>query len=167
MIRRRYQSLLAAAALAMFWCLAAHAQVDSGMLVGAVRDPSGGVIVKAAVTATEVNTNIKVRIESDADGNYSSPPLKVGTYTLVAEKTGFQSQTRPNVTLQVQDRIRKVFQIRERYKVEFRAEFFNAFNHPNFAQPDNFIDDGPGSTGVITSLATPMRQVQFGLKLAF
>jgi hypothetical protein len=51
--------------------------------------------------------------------------------------------------------------------VELRAEFFNAFNHPNFAQPDNFIDDGPGSTGVITSLSTPMRQVQFGLKLAF
>ena len=63
--------------------------------------------------------------------------------------------------------LRKVFRAEERYRVELRAEFFNAFNHPNFAQPDNFIDDGPGSTGVITSLSTPMRQVQFGLKLAF
>jgi hypothetical protein len=40
-------------------------------------------------------------------------------------------------------------------------------NHPNFSQPDNFIDDGPGAAGVITSLAIPMRQVQFGLKYRF
>ncbi len=62
---------------------------------------------------------------------------------------------------------RKVFQAGERARVEFRAEMFNAFNHPNFAQPDNYIDDGPGSAGVITSVATPMRQVQFGLRVAF
>ena len=63
--------------------------------------------------------------------------------------------------------LRKVFAAGERVKVEFRAELFNAFNHPNFAQPDNYIDDGPGATGVVTSLASPMRQIQFGLKLAF
>jgi len=38
--------------------------------------------------------------------------------------------------------------VTETQNVEFRTEFFNAFNHPNFAQPDNFIDDGPGSAGV-------------------
>ncbi|MEP6539339.1 MAG: hypothetical protein ABJF23_28640, partial [Bryobacteraceae bacterium] len=63
--------------------------------------------------------------------------------------------------------LRKTFPVRERVKVEFRAEFFNAFNHPNFSQPDNVIDDGPGSTGVITSLATPMRQIQGGLRISF
>jgi outer membrane receptor protein involved in Fe transport len=63
--------------------------------------------------------------------------------------------------------LRKMFAVSERTRVEFRAEFFNAFNHPNFAQPDNYIDDGPGAAGVITSLATPMRQVQFGLRVAF
>ena len=61
----------------------------------------------------------------------------------------------------------KQFRLTERQRLEFRAEFFNAFNHPNFAQPDNFIDDGPGSAGVITSLAIPMRQIQFGLKYSF
>ncbi|HZU27327.1 MAG TPA: TonB-dependent receptor [Bryobacteraceae bacterium] len=63
--------------------------------------------------------------------------------------------------------IRKEFAVTERQKVDFRAEFFNMLNHPNFAQPDNFIDDGPGAAGVITSLATPMRQIQFGLKYIF
>lgn len=63
--------------------------------------------------------------------------------------------------------IRKEFAIRESQRLEFRAEFFNMLNHPNFAQPDNYIDDGPGSAGVITSLAIPMRQIQFGLKYRF
>ena len=63
--------------------------------------------------------------------------------------------------------LRKEFKVTETQNVEFRTEFFNAFNHPNFAQPDNFIDDGPGSAGVITSLAIPQRQIQFGLKYNF
>ena len=37
--------------------------------------------------------------------------------------------------------LRKEFAVTETQRLEFRAEFFNAFNHPNFAQPDNFIDD--------------------------
>jgi hypothetical protein len=63
--------------------------------------------------------------------------------------------------------LRKVFALTERQRLEFRTEFFNAFNHPNYAQPDNFVDDGPGVAGNITSLAIPMRQIQFGLKYSF
>ena len=63
--------------------------------------------------------------------------------------------------------LRKEFAITEQQRIEFRAEFFNALNHPNFAQPDNFIDDGPGVAGTITSVAIPMRQIQFGLKYRF
>lgn len=63
--------------------------------------------------------------------------------------------------------LRKIFRVTEKQNLEFRAELFDMLNHPNFAQPDNFIDDGPGSTGVITSVAIPMRQVQFGLKYSF
>jgi hypothetical protein len=62
---------------------------------------------------------------------------------------------------------RKIFNVSERFHVEFRAEFFNAFNHPVFSQPDNNIDDGPGATGVITSTVIPQRQIQFALKLDF
>jgi len=63
--------------------------------------------------------------------------------------------------------LRKEFRVTEGQSLEFRAEFFNAFNHANFSQPDNFKDDGPGVAGVITSVAIPMRQIQFGLKLMF
>ena len=62
---------------------------------------------------------------------------------------------------------RKFFNLTERVNLEFRAELFNAFNHPIFSQPDPFITDGPGAAGVITSTVIPQRQVQFALKLHF
>jgi hypothetical protein len=62
---------------------------------------------------------------------------------------------------------RKYFNLTEQVHLEFRAEFFNAFNHPVFSQPDPFITDGPGAAGVITSTVIPQRQIQFALKLEF
>jgi hypothetical protein len=61
--------------------------------------------------------------------------------------------------------LRKEFAVTETQRIEFRAEFFNAWNHPNFSQPDNFIDDS--TAGEIQSIAIPMRQIQFGLKYQF
>jgi hypothetical protein len=49
-------------------------------------------------------------------------------------------------------------------RLEFRAEFFNVFNHPNFSMPNNVI--GP-TLGLISSTAAPERQIQFGVKAAF
>ncbi len=63
--------------------------------------------------------------------------------------------------------LRKLFDITERFRLEFRAELFNAFNHPVFAQPDYYITDGPGATGTITSTAAVNRQIQLALKLLF
>jgi hypothetical protein len=47
----------------------------------------------------------------------------------------------------------KDFAIIERMKVQFRAEFFNAFNNVNFNQPQNYL--GSSSTGQITSAGNP------------
>ena len=63
--------------------------------------------------------------------------------------------------------LRKLFALTEHQSLEFRLELFNAFNHPVFAQPDNYITDGPGATGVITSTVLPQREIQFALKLHF
>jgi outer membrane receptor protein involved in Fe transport len=83
----------------------------------------------------------------------------------------------------------KNFQLRERLTLQFRAEFFNIFNHPNFALPSNVITPGfladhvtpnpdAGVAGSITQ--TPdvaqgnpglggggPRVMQFGLRLQF
>jgi hypothetical protein len=52
----------------------------------------------------------------------------------------------------------------ESVKLQFRAEAFNLFNHPNFNLPDNFL--GSPTFGRITSARDP-RHIQFGLKLLF
>ncbi|MCM3869485.1 MAG: carboxypeptidase regulatory-like domain-containing protein [Pyrinomonadaceae bacterium] len=52
----------------------------------------------------------------------------------------------------------------EKLNLQFRAEFFNLFNHPNLNLPDNFL--GSPSFGQITSARDP-RHIQFGVKLLF
>jgi hypothetical protein len=66
----------------------------------------------------------------------------------------------------------KTTRITERFVLEFRSEYYNVFNHPNFSQPDNFINDGTffgQSSGEVgrNDGTTGARQLQFGLKLHF
>lgn len=60
--------------------------------------------------------------------------------------------------------------ITEIYRLQFRAEVFNLFNHPNYGLPNAsvFTASGPNaSAGQITSIVGNQRQIQFGLKLIF
>jgi outer membrane receptor protein involved in Fe transport len=74
--------------------------------------------------------------------------------------------------------VTKLTAIREALKLQFRAEFFNLFNHPNFALPNNVVDPTAGTAGELTQ--TPdvaqgnpglggggPRVVQLGLRLVF
>jgi len=54
------------------------------------------------------------------------------------------------------------FAFKERYKVEFRGEFFNVFNQVNFNNPDNGVLDG-AAFGTIQG-ASAGRIIQLGLK---
>ena len=78
----------------------------------------------------------------------------------------------------------KMFQITERFKLQFRTEMFNALNHPNF---DNPRDASVGSPSILSSvfaqtccvtvapvgaqsvlpLGESPRVIQFALKLQF
>lgn len=86
--------------------------------------------------------------------------------------------------------IRREFPIYERVKLQFRAEFFNIFNHPNFGDPGTqrtltnvlanplfglstttlaqSLDPGRGSSGfsALYQIGGP-RSIQFALKLQF
>ena len=58
----------------------------------------------------------------------------------------------------------KNFKITERFVSQFRAEVFNAMNHPNLGNPT--VDPTSASYGVITSQDSP-RSWQFALKISF
>jgi hypothetical protein len=58
----------------------------------------------------------------------------------------------------------------EKTTLQFRAEFFNVLNHVNLGTPNATVFSGTAisaSAGLITTLATTPRQIQFGLKLIF
>ena len=58
----------------------------------------------------------------------------------------------------------------ERVHLQFRAEFFNLLNRTNLGTPNATVFSGTTispTAGLITSLATTPRQIQFGLKLIF
>jgi hypothetical protein len=53
----------------------------------------------------------------------------------------------------------------ERANLEFRAEAFNLFNTPQFGLPNATL--GVATTGTISSVVNPQRELQFALRLAF
>ena len=56
--------------------------------------------------------------------------------------------------------------IREKHLVQFRAEFYNLANHPQFANPGNAVQT-PATFGLINATTTAPRIVQFALKYQF
>jgi hypothetical protein len=70
----------------------------------------------------------------------------------------------PGVT-NVDLNLAREFKITERHHLQFRAEFFNAFNHPNFAMPNFYVTSS--NFGKITSTSGPPRSIQFALKYVF
>jgi hypothetical protein len=66
--------------------------------------------------------------------------------------------------------IAKKTPINERWNTEFRAEFYNLFNHTQFSNPDGNFTDGPapnGTFGEILKTREGPRVLQFGLKILF
>jgi len=60
----------------------------------------------------------------------------------------------------------KAFRITERSALQFRADFFNAFNHPDFSTP-RAPRWAAVTNGKITATSIDGRRMQFGLRLSF
>ena len=71
--------------------------------------------------------------------------------------------------------VMKETQLKEQTRLQFRAEFFNLFNHANFGLPNAsaFVQAANGggtpnpTFGKVTTTTTTSRQIQFALKLLF
>ena len=61
--------------------------------------------------------------------------------------------------------------VAQRYRVQFRADIFDVFNHPNFGPPGNVV--GSPTFGKISRTRLPTgeagssRQIQLAVKLSF
>jgi hypothetical protein len=65
----------------------------------------------------------------------------------------------------------KMTALTEKTRLEFRAESFNLFNHPNLGLPANSLFSSTmnynGNAGSITAIASNNRQLQLGMKFSF
>jgi hypothetical protein len=77
-----------------------HAAVG-GSISGTVKDPSGAVVPKATVTATNTDTGVKQVIRTNDTGVYSFPILPVGHYDVDIMADGFKLYRRASITVDV------------------------------------------------------------------
>src|SRR5579863_706539 len=101
----RAMAALSLAAGALLFIPNLRAQVDTGAILGVVRDPSQAVIPGAKVTLTNEGTALVLTTPSGGDGSYSFTPIKIGSYGLEVEAAGFQKVTQSHITVDIQQQV--------------------------------------------------------------
>src|SRR5665213_330704 len=87
-------------------CLPVFSQSGQGTIQGAVLDQSGGAVVGATVTVTDVARGISRDLVTDDAGQYVATSLNPGTYTVRVEAKGFRAEEHTNVLVEVGQNIR-------------------------------------------------------------
>src|SRR5580692_9129977 len=87
------------------------AQTEDARVSGRVTDVSGGVIVGAECTVTDIDTNISTSTTTNEDGIYVIPGLHPATYRLIIEKDGFRTVVQPSLQLYAQDAVNQNFSL--------------------------------------------------------
>jgi hypothetical protein len=96
---KSYVCLIAALMLAT--ANMAAAQEFRATVRGQVLDSSKGALPGATVSMTNTDTNEVATATTNAEGNYTIPFLRPGSYTLTVELSGFQKHTRSGMRLEV------------------------------------------------------------------
>src|SRR5207237_7532776 len=86
-------------------CLSAtvvRAQVDTGTILGTVKDASGAVVAGAKVTIVHEEQAFTLSRVTRADGTYIFTPIRLGTYRVEVEAPGFRKAVRRGIELTLQ-----------------------------------------------------------------
>ena len=89
----------------------AIAQNTSSSIAGTITDPSGAVLPNSSVKLVNRATDVVRNAQTDEAGLYAFPALSPGMYSITVERTGFQTQVRSDITLQVQQAARIDFSL--------------------------------------------------------
>jgi hypothetical protein len=79
--------------------LAPAAFAQNAQVTGTVKDSSGGIIPGATVTARNTETGLTRVGVTDGNGEFRLPSLPPGHYSVSTELSGFSTETRPDITL--------------------------------------------------------------------
>jgi len=99
-------AVLSSVVLALILTASAVAQVDRGAIVGTVTDSAGARVGDAQVTITSVAANQSTKVATDEEGNFAANLLRIGTYSVIAEKQGFEKTLQQNVEVGVNQTVR-------------------------------------------------------------
>jgi hypothetical protein len=140
-------------------------RISNGLDGPTAANPSGDGWINSAAFCTPSYWNGTTNGFTSLTATGAKPPKGTGT--------GFGDMAAGNVAGPGQYNwdmsLAKVIKIRENQTLQFRAEFYNTFNHPQFASiVDTDASDRNGSgLGTITASSVSPRVMQFGLKFLF
>jgi hypothetical protein len=78
------------------------AQVDTGTILGTVKDQTGAVVPGAKVTIVNQGTADNISTLTRSDGTYIVTPLKIGSYRISVELAGFKKEENAAFDLNIQ-----------------------------------------------------------------
>jgi hypothetical protein len=168
-----------ARALTQGWSLTGIVLLQSGLPM-TLTDPNGGTVYGRAATSTitmcpgatyaslETSGSVSARLNQWINLSAICAPVVLGSDGSAGYGNAGQSilngPRQVNSDFSLGKRWR-VGGLREGAELAFRAEFYNAMNHPQFANPGTTL--GMATFGVITQTAVAPRLIQFGLKYLF
>jgi hypothetical protein len=92
--------------ISLLFTLPAFAQFDTATVLGTLRDQSGAALPSATVKLKNNETGITVTTQSDSNGDYQFPNVKIGSYRVSAEVQGFSTAVADNIIVTVNARQR-------------------------------------------------------------
>ncbi|WP_263384702.1 TonB-dependent receptor [Granulicella arctica] len=150
------------------WGTASRAQYVTGITNKSVQNKNGGSMLNRVKTNSYLNPGTTLFVAAPAVP-FSGPavPGSTGVGALDYGNSGIGVARGPgndNWDMAVVKTTR-VGGLREDATIDFRTEFFNAFNHAQYANPSTGV--GTASYGVINASAVAPRLIQFALKYVF
>ena len=93
---------LLAFAMTVLVSVPASAQVDTGTILGTVKDQTGAVLPGATVTITHEGQALILSKVTRQDGTYIFTPIRTGAYAVEVEFEGFKKGVRRGITVAIQ-----------------------------------------------------------------
>ncbi|MEJ7605709.1 MAG: carboxypeptidase-like regulatory domain-containing protein [Bryobacteraceae bacterium] len=101
------RAFLAVLVLQILFSIRAFSQGgESTQILGVVEDTSAAVVPGVTVTATHTSTGQQRQVITGESGNYVITNITPGEYIVRAEKSGFKSEVRTGLTLQLNQKAR-------------------------------------------------------------
>jgi len=167
---KSYRVVGAVVVLTLF-CLTSLLQAqrsDRGIITGIITDPSGSAVQGATVKVRNEGTAIDTVLTTNDAGAYTTPPLVLGTYSVIVDHEGFKTTVNSGIALQGAETIRqdislKVGSVSESVEVKSEADQLNVTT-PDVSHTvdEKYYKDLPTITAADVRLAEAVLQMQPG-----